>query len=142
MLNTQRFLQVSGIALLVLFVLGNVGLGPTPSGSLLDSWLYFDPAENLFHLVLAAACLVAYRMSKTDRWLRIISGVIGVLALVVAVVGFLNLNAPIPNAGLAHLELIDTLLHLALALWGFWVAFMPEGPMFVKDGSKAKAIAS
>jgi hypothetical protein len=30
------------------------------------------------------------------------------------------------------MELADGILHTLIALVGFWVAFMPEGPIFVK----------
>lgn len=139
MLNTQRFLLYSGWGLLALTALGFIGLGPTPAGSLFGSVLYFDVPTNLWHLLLGVLCLAAFYLAKTERWLRIWSGVVAAVLLVAAVVGFLNQMAPAPNAGITNFELTENILHLAVALWGFWVAFMPEGPMFVREQKAAEA---
>jgi hypothetical protein len=141
MLNTQKFLKYGGIALLAAFVLGYVGLGPIPTASLLGTQLYFGVAENLMHLLVGVIFILGYRFLRQDRSLRILSGILGVLLLVVSVIGLLNMLAPTPNAGLINLEPADAILHLVLALWGFWVAFMPEGPMFVRD-EKTQASAT
>jgi hypothetical protein len=138
MLNTQKFLMISGWSLITLVVLGYIGLGPTAGDSLFGSYFYLDPAESMGHLLLAAICLAGLRLAHTDRWLRIFSGLVGVIALVVVVLGFLNLNTPAPNISLFNLELADSILHLILALAGFWVAFMPEGPMFIRGDQAAK----
>jgi hypothetical protein len=138
MLNTQRYLQVAGIGGLILALTGYTGLGPTPGGSLAGDYLFFDPTETLFHILLAAVCLLALWRLKSERSLRIASGLVGVVLLVVSVVAWLNWQAPAPNVGIFHLEPIDALVHTAIALWGFWVAFMPEGPMFVRNGQLAK----
>ncbi len=139
MLNTQRFLMYGGAILLLLALVGYIGLGPTANNSLFGSAFYLDQAENLGHLVAGVFALSVWKLAKTDRWLRTWSGILGVLALVVAVVGFLNFNVSTPNAGGANFELVDNIIHLGLALWGFWVAFMPEGPMFVRgDQESAK----
>jgi hypothetical protein len=139
MLNTQRFLLYCGWGMLILTVLGYIGLGPTPASSLFGSALYFDTPTNLGHLVIGALCLAAYYLARTDRWLRIWSGVVGAILLVAVVVGFLNQMAPAPNAGFANFELAENILYLLLSLWGFWVAFMPEGPMFVREQKTAEA---
>ena len=138
MLNTQRYLLYTGIGLTLLSILGYIGLGPTPGGSLLTDYLYFDPAETLFHILLAIISLVGLWRIKSERGLRIVSGIVGVMLLVVSVIAMLNWQSPAPNAGVFHLEPADALLHALAALWGFWVAFMPEGPMFVRE-SKSTA---
>jgi hypothetical protein len=141
MLNTQRFLRYSGWFFLVLTFISYIGLGPTPSDSLFGQAFYLDAGENIAHLLLGVAALLVLRFTKTDRWLRIWSGIFGVLLLIAAVVGFLNQSAVAPNVGLANFELTDNLIHLVGALWGFWVAFMPEGPVFVRE-DKATAISA
>jgi hypothetical protein len=133
MLNSQRFMRYSGWFFLILAFAGFLGLGPTPANSLFGQAFYLDRPENIGHLIVGLVALAVLRWAHTDRWLRIWSGVFGVVLLVVAVVGFLNHAAVMPNAGLVNLELPDNIIHLIGALWGFWVAFMPEGPIFVRD---------
>lgn len=139
MLNTQRYLSLVGWLLIAAALVGFVGLGPTTANSLFGQWLYFDIPQNLMHLLLGLFAITYVNLVKGDRALRIGSGLFGVIALVISVVGFLNIHTPVPNAGIFNLELIDTLLHLVIALWGFWVAFMPEGPIFVRDNQLKKA---
>ena len=133
MRNTQRFLLYSGLFLLSLVILGYIGLGPTASASALGAHLYFDPAENLLHLIFGLLALVGAKLLKSDRSLRILSGLLGAVALIAVVVGILNYQMPAPNLGLLNMEWLDDVIHAILALWGFWVAFMPEGPFLIKD---------
>jgi hypothetical protein len=82
--------------------------------------------------------LLIYFLSRTKQvqsWTVIALGIIATLA---AVYGFLNMSDPSPNAGWTNLEHpVENILHLLMALAAFWVAFMPEGPMFVKENSES-----
>lgn len=133
MLNTQRYLLIAGWTLLTASLLGFLALGPTSSNSLLGSGLYLDIPQNILHALLGVACLAYVRFVHSDRSLRIASGALGVLTLIISVLAFLNYQNPAPNVGFLNVEGLDTGLYLAMALIGFWVAFMPDGPMFVKE---------
>jgi hypothetical protein len=60
---------------------------------------------------------------------------VGVVALLAAVLGFLNSANPSPNVGVANLENpYDNVLHLVVAVWAFAAAFMkPKGGMMTNN---------
>ncbi len=124
-MNPRQFLLIGGIVLLFLGVSGYFILGPNPETSLLRNFFWLDGAENIAHLVFGIVALAAYFLLKDaamQKWLVVL---VGVVALVVAVLGFINMGGGIPNAGPANLENpSDNILHLVVAIWAFTSAVM------------------
>jgi len=139
MLNTQRYLLYSGLFLITLTIVGSIGFGPTASASLAGQYFYLDSGENILHLAFGLLSLLGLWRLRSDKSLRIMSGLFGVVGLVAVVLAALNYNLPVPNLGIVHFEIADTVLHALLALWALWVAFMPEGPMFVREAAQASS---
>lgn len=130
----KNFLFRCGMLFLILGLAGSIGLGPTPDASIFGSRLYFDPTETAIHFLLGAILVATYFIAKSELLQRSMVVVVAVLALVATVYGFLNAGATTPNIGWANFENpLENLLHFAIGLWGLWVAFMPEGPLFVPD---------
>lgn len=123
-MTPRQFLLYGGIILLVLGVGGMTFLGPTPEASALGEFNWLDGTENMAHLLLGLVALAAYYLLKDEqltRWLVILVGIIAALA---TVVGFLNASAAVPNASITNLEMSDNLIHLVVAVWAFWAGFM------------------
>lgn len=116
-LSPKGFLQVGGVVLILVAVLGYVGvIGPTPESSIFGSFWYFDNAENIAHLVLGLVALGAvYALGRDmQKPLVIIVGVVGVLAgLYSLLIGNTLLGAGLENPA-------DTLLHLVVGAWALW----------------------
>lgn len=124
-MNPKQFLLLGGIILILLGVLGYVGLGPTPEQSFLGSWFWLDSGENVAHLLLGVVALLAYYFLKDAELLKWLVALVGVVALVATVLGFMNLALDVPNLGVTNLENpSDNVLHLVVALWAFYAAFM------------------
>lgn len=137
-MNPRQFLLLGGIVLVVLALAGFTVLGP--DNALLGNAFYLDMAENVAHLVLGVVALGAYFALKDDKLVRWLVILVGVIAAVVAVLGFINSGAPAPNLGVTNLELLDDVLHLVVAVWAFAVAFMKKptgGGMAEKPASPA-----
>ena len=131
-LSSRGFLLLGGIILVVLGVSGLTVLGPTPEASLLGDFNWLDQGENVAHLLFGVVALGAYFMLKDAMLTKWLVALVGVVALVATVAGFLNGSAAVPNVGFTNLEMSDNVLHLVVALWAFAAAFM---------GSKAQATA-
>lgn len=116
-LSPKGFLQVGGIVLVLVAILGYVGvIGPTPESSIFGSFWYFDNAENIAHLVLGVVALGAvYALgSGMQKPLVIVVGVVGILAgLYSLLIGNMLLGAGLENPA-------DTLLHLVVGAWALW----------------------
>jgi len=106
--------------LLVLGVLGFI----LPGGQLLGDQLFFDGAENIAHTILGIVALIAaYVLSvQLQKWLVI---VVGVVALITTVAGFIVVGAANPNLGVTNLEVLDDILHLVVGVWALWAALRP-----------------
>ena len=142
-MNPKRFLLVIGGILVLAALLGEFALGPTPVHSIFGKYLWFDPAQTLIMLVFGLVALATHYVAKSDTVYRAVAAIIGFLALAAAIIGLINLNLPVPNAGFTNIEApAEDIIYLALALWGLWVAFMPEGPVFVKEDKAEKAEAA
>lgn len=117
-MNPKQFLQIAGVVLIVLAVVGFVK--PDLAGDLLN----FDAAENWAHLLLGVVALVLAPLALGDlkKW---IVAVIGVVALAFAVLGFMARGNPPPNFyGVTNLENpIDNVLHLVVGVWALLAAF-------------------
>ncbi len=126
-MNPRQFLLLGGIILVVLALLGVVGFGPTPTDSVLGESFWLDSGENIAHLVLGVVALLAYFFLKDDALARMLVILVGIIALLATVLGFLNAsNESGANFyGLTNLENpFDNVLHLVVAVWAFWVSFM------------------
>ena len=128
-MNPKQFLQIGGIILVVVGILGFFLIGPTPEGSIFGSAWYFDNAENWAHLVLGiVALLLVYIWKNADaqKWVTIL---VGIFALIAGISGFVS-----PNFLGANLENpADNILHLAIGVWALW-AGMKGKPMTMGGG--------
>lgn len=124
-MNPRQFLLLGGIVLVALGVLGMFLLGPTPGQSLLGEFFWLDDVENYAHLILGIVALGAYYLLKDENLTKWLVALVGVVALVASVLGFMNSGAPVPNLGVTHMEGIsDNVLHLVVAVWAFYAAFV------------------
>ena len=117
--SPKGFLQVGGVILLLVGVLGYVGvIGPTPAQSIFGSFWWFDNRENLALTVLGIAGLVAAFVFPAvwQRYLVMLLGIIGVL------VGLYNFVSPTLLG--ANLESpADLVLHLVVGAWALYAVF-------------------
>ena len=119
-LTPRGFLLFGGIILLVLAVAGMTVLGPTPTASALGMFNWLDGGENIAHLVLGVVAIAAYFLLKDQMLAKYLVLLVGVVALLATVFGFLNMGNPDPNtAGFTNLEVSDDVLHLVVAVWAF-----------------------
>lgn len=110
----KGFLQVGGIILLVVGLLGFLGIiGPTEEQSLFGAGWWFDGAENWAHTILGIVALgLAYGMKNagTQKTIVMLLGIVGIL---VGVYGFIS-----PSLLGANLENpMDNILHLVVGAW-------------------------
>ena len=127
-MNPRQFLLLGGIIFVTLAVLGVVGLGPTITDSALGETFWLDNGENVAHLVLGVVALLAYFLLKDEQLTKWLVILVGVIALLAAVLGFLY-SGDTSGAnffGVANLEMADNLLHLVVGIWALWAAFMDK----------------
>ncbi len=119
-MNPKQFLQIGGIVLVAVGILGFVGiLGPDAESSVFGPNWWFDSAENWAHLFLGiVALIVAYVFpATTHKTITIIVGVVGIL------VGLYSITGETQLLG-ANLESpLDTILHLAIGAWALWASY-------------------
>ncbi len=119
-MNPKQFLQIGGVVLVIVGILGFVGvIGPTSERSIFGSAWWFDNAENWAHLVLGIVGLIAaYTLpANAQKGLVVILGVVGVLVGLYSLFGYANfLGANLENP-------LDSLLHLAIGAWALWAAW-------------------
>ncbi|HEY3249117.1 MAG TPA: hypothetical protein VGK88_12620 [bacterium] len=115
-MNPKQFLTWGGVILLLLGIIGFVA--PRVGGDA----LYFDAGENWAHTILGIVALLAARMLSESAQ-RSLVYLVGIVAIVFAVWGFVARGNPAPNIGVANLENpLDNLVHLAVGIWAFLAA--------------------
>ncbi|MBI3915059.1 MAG: hypothetical protein HY327_12850 [Chloroflexi bacterium] len=147
-LSLKGFYQVGGAVLLLLGILGFL-LGGTPNapglfgqtGGILGLWL--TDGENYAHVFLGLVALAALYVPGLNtalapflKWIAVLLGVVGVFF---GVYSFVPLGAPLfPSAtplgagalntfGVAHLGLVDGVIHLVVGAWALYVSLMVKG---------------
>lgn len=129
--SPKGFLQVGGVVLVVVALLGFFGLiGPTPESSLFGAAWYFDNGENWAHLVLGAVALIAaYALKDANqlKWLVAILGIVGILFGVYSLFGAVTEGVTFMGAALQNP--MDTILHLVVGAWALTAAFKKESGM-------------
>lgn len=118
-MNPKQFLQIGGVVLIVIAILGWIGLiGPTAEQSIFKSVWWFDNAENWAHLILGVVALVAaYQLpASTQKPLVMVLGVVGVL------VGLYSLFGSRGLGGANLQNPLDTLLHIGVGAWALWAS--------------------
>jgi hypothetical protein len=138
--NSTMFLRIGGAVLLLVGIVGYLGI--------LNNVDFFslDAGENLAHTVLGIVGLAAGFGLKDRSAHRILTGVVGITALVFGVLGwFLASGGALANGafanpnffGVANLESpSDNLLHLFVAAWAIW-AMMGDSKMPAMAPAKA-----
>ena len=115
-MNPKQFLTWGGVILLLLGIIGF--LAPRIGGDA----LYFDAGENWAHTILGIVALLAAR-SLSESAQRTLVYLVGIIAIVFAVWGFINRANPAPNLGFTNLENpLDNLVHLVVGIWAFLAA--------------------
>ncbi len=122
-MNPKQFLQIGGVVLVLVGILGFVGvIGPTAERSIFKSAWWFDNPENWAHLVLGIVALIAaYAIGRNlQRPLVMVLGVIGVLVgLYSLLVSNMFLGANLENPA-------DSLLHIIVGAWALWASWKKE----------------
>lgn len=123
LLSPQGFLQVGGVVLVLLSILGFIGvIGPTPEQSLFGEFWFFTQPENVAHLVLGIVALGSAFALKNDEMKKWLVLLVGILGLAFGLINFFLPSAP-PNFLGANLENpADTILHLVVGAWAVWAA--------------------
>ena len=116
--SSKGFLKVGGLVLVLVAILGYIGvIGPTPEKSIFGSFWWFDNKENLAHLVIGVAGLVAASVlsNSLQKNLVVLLGVIGVTVGLYNVVSMKLLGANLESPA-------DLVLHLVIGVWALKAA--------------------
>lgn len=118
-MNPKKFLQIGGAILVIVGVLGFIGvIGPTADKSLFGGFWWFDNNENIAHLVLGIAGLLA-SFVLTPSLQKALVAVLGIIGVAV---GLYNLvNTQLLGANLESPA--DLILHLVVGGWALFAAF-------------------
>ncbi|MBM3257330.1 MAG: hypothetical protein FJY98_03330 [Candidatus Liptonbacteria bacterium] len=117
-MNPKQFLQIGGVVLVLVGILGFVGvLGPTADKSIFGEGWWFDNAENWAHLVIGIIALIAvYAIgAEAQKPLVVVVGVVAVLAGLYSIFQPALLGANLENPA-------DTILHLVVGVWALIAA--------------------
>lgn len=127
-MNPKQFLQIGGVVLVLVAILGFVGVvGPTAEQSVFGSAWVFDNAENWAHLVLGVVALLGSVIfpGSVQKPVVVLVGLLGL------VVGVYSLFGPVYEGkmllGAALQNPTDTVLHLVVGLWALCAAFCKGG---------------
>mgnify|MGYP001574486950 CR=1 FL=1 len=131
-MNSKQFLQIGGIVLVVVGILGFFLIGPTSEKSIFGEAWYFDDGENWAHIVFGVVALLAVTALKKEAVQKNLVMLVGILALLVGIWGFFS-----PNLLGANLENpADNILHLVIGAWAFMSA--KGGKKMMATGGMAK----
>jgi len=122
--SSRGFLIVGGAVLLLLGIVGFLNIFTL-------NVFYLTMSENVAHVVLGLVALAAVYVPGLNtalapyyRWIVIL---VGVIALFFGLYGFIlpagNPPTDLNTFGLANLEIVDHVIHLAVAAWAFLAAF-------------------
>lgn len=112
-MNPKQFLQIGGVVLVLVGILGFVGvIGPTAEDSVFGATWWFDNGENWAHLILGVVALIAAFAipGSLQKPLVVLLGVLGVLVGIYSIFRPDFLGANLENPA-------DTLLHIVVGLW-------------------------
>lgn len=115
--NPKSFLQIGGVILLALGIIGYL----VPN--LLGDLLWFDQSENVAHTVLGIVALVLAPLPIGDlkKWVVVL---VGLVALYFGIAGFLVSANSAPNYyGITNFEMLDNVVHLVVGVWALMAAF-------------------
>ena len=117
-MNPKQFLQIGGVVLVLVGLLGFWVIGPTPESSIFGSAWWFDSGENWAHLILGAVALIAASALKSASAQKNLVMLVGILGLFFAVYNIFSTNflgANLENP-------LDLILHLVIGVWALWAA--------------------
>ena len=120
-MNPKQFLQVGGVILLLLGIIGFL----VPN--LLGDLLWFDSAENVAHTVLGIVALIAAGAPLGAGLRKGLVIIVGLVALFFGVMGFVVAGNAAPNFyGVTNLEMLDNIVHIAVGVWAFLASMGKE----------------
>ncbi len=123
LITPKMFLQVGGIVLVLVAVLGYVGvIGPTADSLFGEAW-YFDNIENIAHLVLGIVALAAAFVLPAGLHKPLVM-VVGIVAVLV---GLYSLFVDTVLLGAMLQNPADTILHLVIGGWALWAGMRSNG---------------
>jgi len=123
-MNPKQFLQIGGVVLILVAILGFVGvIGPTAAQSIFGDFWVFDNLENWAHLVLGVVALGALFVVPANLHKPLVM-LVGVVALFFGLWS-LFISEMFLGAGLQNPA--DTVLHLAIGVWALWAALRGGG---------------
>jgi len=120
---TKQFLGYGGAIMIVIGILGLIGvLGPTASGSIFGSGWFFDMGQSWINIVVGViAILSAYILDADAR--RWITGIIGILGLIVGILGFILPSSFSAILGPNPENIVSNLFYLVIGVWGAWATW-------------------
>ncbi len=125
-MNPKQFLQIGGVILVLVGLLGFFGLiGPTSDQSIFGEAWWFDNGENWAHTVLGVVALIAAFALKSESAQKNLVILVGVLGLFFAVYNIFSttfLGANLENP-------LDLILHLVIGVWALWAALRKPAMM-------------
>lgn len=131
-MNPKQFLQIGGIVLVLVAILGFIGvIGPSIEASIFGEAWWFDSGENWAHLLFGVVALVAAFTLKNASAQKNLVLLVGVLALLVAVYNLFSTNLLGTNLE----SPLDLLLHLVVGVWALWAALKKPAGMSMGGGA-------
>jgi hypothetical protein len=123
--NPKQFLQIGGVVLLLVGILGFVGvIGPTVEDSIFGEDWWFDNGENWAHTILGVAGILASFVfpAAAQRGLVFLIGIAGIYFGVYNLFSedFLGTNLETP---------LDAILHFVVGGWALLAAAYNRAPM-------------
>ena len=129
-MTPKLFLQIGGVVLILVGILGMVGvIGPTAEQSLFGDPWWFDSTENYAHLILGVVGLAASFVlsANLQRWLVMVLGIVGVLVGLYSAMGPVTMGKMLGSANLQNPA--DTILHLAIGVWALLASWKKPSSM-------------